>query len=57
MARILTIFGPKKSQRRKLFDEKKSNDRNERKVPENSKNYREKIRKILKIDIADLINH
>ena len=34
MARILMKFGPKKSQRRKLFDEKFSNDRNERKVPE-----------------------
>ena len=33
MARILTIFGQNKSQRRKLFDEKNSNDRNERKVP------------------------
>ena len=37
MARILMKFGPKKSQRRKLFDEKNSNERNERnerKVPE-----------------------
>ena len=33
MARILTKFGPKKSQRRKLFDEKFSNERDERKVP------------------------
>ena len=35
MARILMKFGPKKSQRRKLFDEKFSNERDERKVPEN----------------------
>ena len=34
MARILTIFGPKRSQRPKLFHEKKSNERNEQKVPE-----------------------
>ena len=34
MARNLTKFGPKKSQRRKLFDEKFSNERDERKVPE-----------------------
>ena len=34
MARILTIFGPKRSQRPKLFHEKFSNERNERKVPE-----------------------
>ena len=34
MARILTKFGPKKSQRRKLFDEKNSNERNEREVPQ-----------------------
>ena len=33
MARILMKFGPKKLQQRKLFDEKVSNDRNERKVP------------------------
>ena len=32
MARILTIFGPKKSQRCKLFDEKFLNERNERKL-------------------------
>ena len=34
MARILTIFGPKKSQRRKLFDEQNSNDRNHPKIME-----------------------
>ena len=71
MARILTKFGPKKSQRRKLFDEKNSNERDERKVPgkfeklskiysKNSKKYR-KIRKIIenyrKIDVADVINY
>ena len=57
MARILMIFGAKKSQRSKLFDEKKSNDRNERKVPENSKNYRKYFRKILKIELANVINY
>ena len=57
MARILTIFGPKRSQRRKLFDEKKSNDRNERKVPEKIEKTLKKIRKILKIDVADVINY
>ena len=57
MAQILTIFGPKRSQRRKLFDENFSNERNERKVPEKFENYRKKIRKIQKIDIADVINH
>ena len=34
MARILTKFGLKKSQRPKLFHGKFSNERNERKVPE-----------------------
>ena len=34
MARNLTIFGPNRSQRPKLFHEKFSNERNERKVPE-----------------------
>ena len=57
MARILTKFGPKKSQRRKLFDEKISNERDERKVPGKFENYRNKIRKILKIEIADVINY
>ena len=57
MARILTKIGPKKSQRRKLFDEKFSNERNERKVPENFENDRKTFRKILKIDIVDVINY
>ena len=57
MARILTIFGPKKSQRRKLLDEKQSNDRNERKVPEKIEKLSKHFRKILKIDIADVINY
>ena len=57
MARILMKFGPKKSQQRKLFDEKFSNERNERKVPERFENYRKCFRKILKIDIADVINY
>ena len=52
------IFGPKKSQRRKLFDKKNSNDRNDHFfVPEKFKNYRIKNRKILKIDIAGVINY
>ena len=34
MARILTIFGPKRSQQRELFHEQFSNERNEQKVPE-----------------------
>ena len=34
MARILTIFGPKRSQRPKLSHEKHLNEQNERKVPE-----------------------
>ena len=33
MAQILMKFGPKKSHRRKLFDEKNSNERSKRKVP------------------------
>ena len=57
MARILTIFGPKRSQQPKLFHEKKSNERNERKVPEKFEKSSKKIRKILKIDIADVINY
>ena len=57
MARILTIFGPKRSQRRKLFDEKISNERNEWKVPEQFEKSQKQIRKILKIDIADVINY
>ena len=51
MAWILTIFEPKKSQRRKLFDEKNSNDRNEREVPEKfeklSKNFPQILKYIL----------
>ena len=34
MARIFTIFGPKRSQRPELFHEKLLNKQNERKVPE-----------------------
>ena len=57
MARILTIFGPKRSQRPKLFDENfRANETNE-KFPKNSKKFRKKIRNILKIDIADVINY
>ena len=47
----------KKSQRRKLFDEKISNERNERKVPEKFEKLSICFRKILKIDIADVINY
>ena len=57
MTRILTKFGPKKSQRRKLFDEKFSNERDERKVPGKFEKLSKKNRKILKIDIADVINY
>ena len=56
MARILTIWGPKRSQRPKLFHEKFSNERNEQKVLKNSKTCRKKNRKIVKIGIADVIN-
>ena len=34
----------------------RTNEMNE-KFPENSKNYQKRIRKILKIDIADVINY
>ena len=34
----------------------RTNETNE-KFPENLKNYRKKIRKILKVDIADVINY
>ena len=60
MARILMIFGPKRSQRRKLFDEKNSNERmmeSNEKFPKNSKSYRKNFQKILKMDIADVINY
>ena len=57
MARILTMFGPKRSQRPKLFDEKNSNERNEQKVPEKIEKLSKKNRKILNIDIADVINY
>ena len=57
MARILMKFGPKKSQRHKLFDEKNSNDRNEQKVPEKFEKISKTFSKILKIDIADVINY
>ena len=58
MARILTIFGPKRSQRPKLFHEKFSNERNEQKVPEKFEKLSNIFfRKILKIDIADVINY
>ncbi len=42
VARILTIFEPKRSPRRKLFDEKNSNEGNERKVPEKNQKIIEK---------------
>ena len=48
MARILMKFGPKKSQRRKLFDEKFSNERDERKVPEKFEKLSKKIEKFKK---------
>ena len=57
MARNLMIFGPKRSQRRKPYDEKFSNERNERKVPGKCENYRFVFRRILKLDIADVINY
>ena len=57
MALIWAIFGPNESSRRDLFDEKFSNKRNERKVPEKFKKLSKKNRKILKIDIADVINY
>ena len=57
MARFLTKFGPKKTQRRKLFDEKNSNERSERKVPEKFEKLSKNYRQILKIDIADVINY
>ena len=56
MARILMKFGPKKSQRRKLFDENFSNEGNKRKDPAFRKIIK-KIRKFIKIDIADVINY
>ena len=57
MAWILTIFGPKKSRRRKLLEENNSNDRNERKVPEEFEKLSNKNSKILKVDIADVIKY
>ena len=39
MARNLMIFGPKNSQRRELFREKFSNERDERKVVEKFENF------------------
>ena len=54
MARILMKFGPKKSQRPKLFHENCSNETN-RKFPKKSKNYQKNFRKILKMDISDVI--
>ena len=52
----LGFFGPKKSQQRKLFDEKYSNDRNEGKVPEKFKKLSNFVfAKFSKIDIADII--
>ena len=49
--------GVKKSQQRKLFDENNSNDRNERIVPEKIEKLSKTNRKILKIDIADVIDY
>ena len=57
MARILTIFGPKRSQRRKLFDEKFSNERNERKVPEKFEKLSKFFRNVLKVANVDVINY
>ena len=58
MARNLTIFGPKRSQRRKLIHEKFSNERNERKVPENSKLSKkfEKHLKTILENIEEMVN-
>ena len=57
MARILMKFGPNKSQRRKLFDKKISSAQDERKVPGKFEKLSKKNRKILKLDIADVINY
>ena len=48
MARILTIFGPKRSQPCKLFDETFLNERDERKFPEKFENNRFFLEKIKK---------
>ena len=52
MARKLTIFGPKRLQRPKLFRAKISNERNERKVPEKFEKLSFVFQKILKIDMS-----
>ena len=57
MARILTKFGPKKSQRRKLFDENFRTIETNEKFPKSSKNDRKNFQKTQKIDIADVINY
>ena len=57
MARILTKFGPKKSQRRKLFDENFRTIETNEKAPKSLKNDRKKLRKFQKLDIADVINY
>ncbi len=46
MAQILTIFGPKRSQRPKLSHEKIFNEGNERKVPEKFENLSKIVPKI-----------
>ena len=56
MAWIFTIFGSKQSQRRMLFHDFFSNERNERKVPEKFEKLAKFVRKFLKIHIADVIN-
>ena len=57
MARILTIFGPKRLQRPKLFHEKFSNDRNERKVPEKFEKKIEQFSQSMLPDVADVIHY
>jgi len=56
MARILTKFGPKKSQRPKLFHETCFHETNEN-FSKISKNYKKKIENFSIIDIADDINY
>ena len=58
MARNLTIFGPKGSQRPKLFRENCRTNETNGKLPNySSKNDRKNVRKIQKIDIAKDINY
>ena len=57
MARILMKFGPNESHHPSCFMKSFPTHETNEKFPKDSKNYRKQFEKILKIDIADVINY